>query len=245
MKVCLLTCTKDRHKQLERVVRFVLNQTVDNWVHLIFNNSSTPLTLNSNLDPNKFILINKHICSSTHSEYKTLGEIYNDAIEFIPEDCDVVNFMDDDDIYLPNHVEEGIKGLIKGGKKAYKPAKSWFKYLQQPIELASNNLEPSIFVKTEHIKEYKFLSGESVAQHLAWLNPLVSQNEIFADPNGVATYICDWSQEIPTFKTSGSTSHTNFLNYSLWTKDKGDGIITPCSQSFAEHYYSYIKNQPS
>lgn len=35
MKVCLITATKNRHKQLERVVRFVLDQTSDNWTHLI------------------------------------------------------------------------------------------------------------------------------------------------------------------------------------------------------------------
>lgn len=240
-KVVLVTATKNRHNQLERVVRFALNQTSDNWIHLIYNNSSELLKLDENLPKNKFILINNSISLKTGKPYKTLGEIYTDALKCVPEDCDVINFMDDDDIFLPNHVEEGIKGLEKHGVKAYKPLKSWFKYLQNKIELVSNTLEPSIFVKTSSIKEHGF-SDETTAQHLKWLNPLVSESQIFADPNGIPTYICDWSQEISTFKTSGDPNNpNNFLNYEMWSQDKGDGIITPCSQELAEYYYSIIK----
>ena len=241
MKVCLITATKNRHRQLERVVRFVLNQTSDNWVHLIYNNASEILKLDDNLPKNKFILINNNISLKTGEPYKTLGEIYTDILKCIPEDCDVINFMDDDDIFLPNHVEEGLKGLERGGLLAYKPEKSWFKYAKNKPELASNTLEPSIFVKSSHVKQYGF-SDETTAQHLKWVNPLVYEKKIFADPLGIPTYICDWSQEIPTFKTSGEPNNpNNFLNYSNWSQDKGDGIITPCSQSWAEHYYDIIK----
>lgn len=237
MKVCLITATKNRHRQLERVVRFALNQTSNDWVHLIYNNADLPLRLNSNLPQDKFILINKSLCSSTKKPYNNLGDIYNDIIPFIPEDCDVVNFMDDDDIFFPTHVEEGIKGMIRGGLTAYKPLKSWYKQKgrDKPI-LVENVMEPSIFVRTEHIKKYGF-SQETTAQHIQWVDPLLINKEIFADPDGPATYICDWSQEIPTFKTSGNPNNPeNFKNYSDWSKDVGDGIITPCSSSWASHY---------
>src|SRR5688572_28352130 len=111
MKVCLITATKNRHKQLERVVRFALNQTSQDWVHLIFNNAPEALRLNANLPTDKFILINKSLSTKTNKPFATLGDIYNDILPFIPEDCDVVNFMDDDDVFLPNHVEEGLNGL--------------------------------------------------------------------------------------------------------------------------------------
>ena len=241
MKVCLLTATKNRHQQLERVVRFVLNQTSGDWVHLIYNNSCKPLKLDRELENGKFILVNNCISSSSGGTYKTLGEIYNDAIKHVPEDCDVINFMDDDDIFFPDHVEEGLKGLERGGKTAYKPQKSWYRYLTE-LSLAENTLEPSIFVKIDHIKKFGF-SNETTAQHLQWVNPLVYGNDIFVDPKGKPTYLCDWSQEISTFKTSGDPNNPhNFSNYEAWSRDEGDGIITPCSESWAEHYYKYIKN---
>lgn len=236
MKVCLITATKNRHTQLERVVRFSLNQTVDNWIHLIYNNSNIDLSLDDDLSSDKYILVNKPICTSTNKPYETLGDIYNDIMEFIPEDCDILNFMDDDDIFLPNHVEEGLKGLEKGGLKAYKPSHSYFKQISG-VSLVQNTLEPSIFVKKSHVKQHGF-SQETTAQHLKWLNPLVYDREIFVDQEGVPTYICDWSQQIPTFKTSGDPNNpSNFSNYSSWSKDIGDGIITPCSNSKAQIYY--------
>lgn len=239
MKVALLTATKNRHSHLERLVKFALNQTSNDWVHVIFNNSTEVLRLNKNLPEDKFILVNNPYSLKTNKPYTTLGEIYNDAIKFIPEDVDVINFMDDDDIYLPNHVEEGIKGLERSGKTAYKPEKSYFLYLKN-ASLESNTLEPSIFVMKDHILKYGF-SEETTAQHIHWITPLISNKDISVDPNGIPTYICDWSQEISTFKTSGDPNNpNNFRNYDASSKDKGDGIITPCSQSWAEHYYKKI-----
>ena len=86
MKVCLITATKNRHKQLERLVRFVLEQTYENYVHLIYNNAPQQQRLNTNLPTNKFILINNHTHLKERRAYKTLGEIYNDAIRFIPDE---------------------------------------------------------------------------------------------------------------------------------------------------------------
>lgn len=236
MKVCAITATKNRHKQLERVVRFMLDQTYDNWVHLIYNNAPTNQRLNENLPKGKFILVNKHLSLRTGKPYDNLGDIYNDILQFVPQDIDVITFMDDDDIFLQNHLEEGIKGLERGGLTAYKPAKSWFKQGKSIPILVSNTLEPSIFVRADHIRKYGF-SEETTAQHLKWVNPLVYENQIFVDPSGPATYICDWSQEIPTFKTSGDPNNpNNFNNYSTHSQDKGDGIITPCNESWANHY---------
>lgn len=235
MKVCLITATKNRHRQLERVVKFALDQTYDNWVHLIYNNSPTPLKLSSDLSKDKFILINNHLNLKTGRPYENLGDIYTDILTCIPNDIDIINFMDDDDIFLQNHVEEGVKGLIKGNLDAYKPKKSWYRYLKQK-SLAENTLEPSIFVKTDHVKKYGF-SSETTAQHLQWVNPLVYEKRIFVDPDGLPTYVCDWSQEISTFKTSGDPNNpNNFNNYSANSLDVGDSIITPCSDSWANHY---------
>jgi len=240
MRVCLITATKDRHRQLERVVRFALDQTYDNWVHLIYNNSPVEQRLNKNLPAGKFILINNHLDLKTHKPYTNLGDIYNDILTFLPEDVDVVNFMDDDDIFLTNHVEQGVKGLQRGGLTAYKPEKSWYRHGKQKAVLVTNTMEPSIFVKKDHVLKHGF-SPETTAQHLQWVNPLVYGKEIFVDPSGPATYICDWSQEIPTFKTSGDPNNpNNFNNYTNWSKDSGDRIITPCSESWANHYRRII-----
>lgn len=237
LKVAIITPTKNRHHCIERLVRFVMDQTYENYIHIIFNNSLREQRLNSNLS-NKFLLINNPFSLQTKAPYLTLGDIYNDINQFIPEDVDLVTFMDDDDVFFPDHLEEGVKGYLKGGKKAYKPKRSYYKHGKK-VDLVENVLEPSIFVEASHVKEYGF-GVETSAQHHKWLQPLIDKGEIFVDPEGKPTYICDWSQEIKTFKTSGDPNNpNNFKNYDSWSSQNNamdDGIITPVSKSWAEHY---------
>lgn len=234
MKVCAITATCGRHSCLERSIRFFLDQDYAEKTLLIYQNSIVFQRLNSNT-PKNVILINQ--CrNSANQPYTCLGEIYNDAINHVPVDTDVLIFWDDDDIFLPNHMSEGIKGLQRGGKKAYKPARSIYKE-KENLVLVSNTLEPSMFVQFSHIKKYGFKNTTS-DQHLSWIEPLVRDSDIFVDPEGIPTYICDWSQEIGTFKTSGNPYHDhNFSNYRSHSVDHGDGIITPISAAKAEIIY--------
>lgn len=236
MKACLITATKNRHTHLERLVRFSMNQTCQDWTHLIFNNSNQLLELSDVLPKDKYILINKSICDRTNQPYNTLGDIYMDCLKFIPEDCDIINFMDDDDIYLKEHVECGIKGINSGDYIAYKPAKSWFLQVGDKLDLVENTLEPSIFVRKDHVLENGFYLN-TTSQHLKWIESGLRKNGIFVDPNGKPTYICDWSQKIPIFKTSGDPHNPlNFNNYNKYSKDNGDNVITPCSEELACDY---------
>lgn len=236
MKICAITCTKGRHRLLERSVRMFLEQDYSNSIQLIYNNACTAQRLNKNLPSERFILINNCIDTKTDRPYTTLGAIYTDAIKYIPDDVDVICFMDDDDLFFPTHFTEGIKGLIKGGKTAYKPEKSYFKS-GQIINLISNTLEPSIFVKKDHILKYGF-GDNTVSQHLQWVVPLVDNREIFVDPEGKPTLIYTWGERIPTFKTSGDPNNpNNFNNYAGFSIDHGDKIITPVSKDIAFNYF--------
>jgi glycosyltransferase involved in cell wall biosynthesis len=241
MKVCAITATKNRHTCLERSVRLFLNQTYDNCVQLIYNNACEAQRLNSNIPEGKIILVNNCLSKKTGKLYTTLGEIYNDILSHIPDDVDVVTFWDDDDVFFPRHIEKGVEGLLRGGKKAYKPQKSYYKSGGRAT-LVENTLEPSIFVKKDHLLQYGF-SEETTAQHLQWLQPLLTEDQIYVDPNGESTLIYMWGEEIPVFKTSGDPGNpNNFLNYSNFSKDIGDQIITPISESAVQRYY-LINNQ--
>lgn len=226
LKICAVTATKGRHTLLERSMSFFLNQSYKDSKQIIFNNSEVPISLDTKIEQGRIILVNQHLCDETKLPYTNLGDIYTDALKYVPEDTDVVCFWDDDDIFMPRHIEEGIKGLIKGKKTAYKPLKSYFKS-GAVFSLMNNTLEPSIFVKLDHIKKYGF-SKETTAQHLQWVNPLVQQNEIFADPEGIPTLVYNWGTDVPCFKTSGDPNNPeNFNNYTKKSQDHGDKIVSP------------------
>lgn len=232
MRIACITATCGRHRCVERIVSFFINQDYeDDHLLLIYNNSSVDQELSEiDLPPNKqILLVNNYINLRTSENYSNLGDIYTDALTFIPDEYQVITFMDDDDIFLTNHLSAGAEGLKRALEKnqvAYKPAKSYYKH-QRGTDLMSNTLEPSIFVLKQHVQNYGF-SPVTTEQHLSWVNPLVINNLILVDPNGLPTLIYDWSQTIPTFKTSGDYKNPgNFNNYRTHSRDHGDRIITP------------------
>jgi hypothetical protein len=244
--VACITATCGRHQLVERVTRFFLNQDyIGRNFLLIFNNSEEEQILDTAIfdeigDSNKdVILINNYKKIGSGEPYTNLGQIYTDALVVCP-DSHVITFMDDDDIFLKNHISEGVKGLIRGGKKAYKPAQSYFRH-PGGIGLMSNTLEPSMFVERAHVDKHGF-HDNTTAQHLKWVDPLVQEQEIFVDPSGTPTLIYNWGDVgIPTFKTSGNAGDpNNFNNYRKFSTDHGDRIITP--QKSVDQYYSLIKN---
>jgi hypothetical protein len=227
MKVVAICATAGRHTCLERAVAMFLMQDYTNKHLLIYQNSDQYLTLDEELNGKPITLINNHLDKKTGLPYQTLGAIYRDALTYIPDDTDVIIFQDDDDLFLDNHISEGVKGLIKGGKEAYKPKYSFFRH-SKGISKMENTLEPSIFTHAHVIKEHGFDDTTST-QHLTWVNHLVYNNQIFVDPDGVPTLIYNWGDhDIPTFKTSGNQGHPeNFNNYRNFSKDHGDLVITP------------------
>lgn len=239
MKACVITATKGRHSHLERSVRLFLEQDYTNSVQLIYNNSCDPQRLNTSVSPNRVILVNNCIDSQTGQKYTSLGAIYNDAIKHIPEDVEVVSFWDDDDLFLKYHISEGVKGYqraLEQGKIAYKPQKSYFKSNGR-VRLVENTLEPSIFVKKEHVLKHGF-SLETTPQHLKWVHPLVDGNLILVEPKGAPTLIYNWGDDLHTFKTSGDPMNPdNFRNYENYSQDQGDGIITPWQYEQVKKYY--------
>lgn len=241
MKTCAITCTSGRHRFLERSVRFFLDQDYEDKVQLIFQNAPSEQRLNSHLKNSGIILINQYLSSKTKKPYETLGGIYTDALKYVPEDTEVIIFFDDDDIFMPNHISEGIKGLVRGGKRAYKPARSFYKEGSK-IQLVSNTLEPSIFVKAAHIREFGF-RDTTADQHLSWVNALVSMNEIYQDPSGPPTFCYCWGED-GVFKTSGNPKDSNNFNqYKKYSHDEGDHLITPISRAEAETKYYNLINQ--
>lgn len=255
MHVLAIMATCGRHKLCERSLRFFLDQDyTGEHTLLIFNNSHIeqhggPI-LKEDLPDNKhLLLVNKCIDSETGEKYTNLGAIYRDALKELDNlpPIDVIIHWDDDDIFLPNHITEGVKGLETAlniedkNYFAYKPAKSYYRH-PNGIELMSNTLEPSIFVVTDHIKKHGY-SLTTTDQHLQWVNPLVYGEHIWVDGHGIPTLIYNWGDtEIPTFKTSGNATHPeNFNNYRSFSKDHGDGMIIPWKKEDVQDYYNLIK----
>lgn len=264
MRVLAICATAGRHTLLERSIGMFLQQVgaeVGEGDHavqpiyelLIYNNSDVPLDFDKDLKldeegSHKYMrirLVNQHLDQQTGETYTNLGAIYRDALKEIEwEEPDLITFWDDDDLFLRNHLLEGLRGYLRGKARdskiaAYKPAKSYYRH-PGGIQLMSNTLEPSIFVEYDHINKHGF-SPTTTDQHLQWVNPLVYENRIYVDETGAPTLIYNWGDQTPTFKTSGNAGNPeNFNNYRKFSQDHGDKIITPQKREQLQPYYDLV-----
>lgn len=252
--IVLITCFHGRHEKVERIIRCFINQTYTEDVELLlFNNSSVPQKLDYEqigplLSANKNIrLINNHIDYVTNEPYTNVGDIFRDAVSHVYPGS-IISFFDSDDIFLPNHVEEGYKGyqraMLQGcspdKKQGYKPYYSYYLFGDNQIELSHNTMEPSIFTTQDWVFKKGF-KKENASYHQGWEEPLKNGGRLFIDKEGVPTFIYDWSKGHGTHKISGlGDTIDNFKAHREYECDHGDGILSCAPQSIVQKYYDLV-----
>lgn len=246
MDVCLLTCTYNRAACLERVIKFYIDQDFQgSSVHVIYNNAPLPLQLNiPALPPHKKIVLVNAPLNQDNMPYNSVGEIFNCALQYVNDNFypEILTHLDDDDIYLPSHISEGVKGMRRAYKQnmlAYKPFYSYFR-TSEGISKAHNTMEPSIFVDFTYLHQTGY-KNSVVDYNQGWIDPLKASKQLFIDGQGISTLIYDWSGEIPVFKISGShNTHQNFVNHHANSLDDRQ-TITPISDEKAQWYYKLVE----
>lgn len=247
LDVSLLTCYIGRSNYIKRIIACFLAQEYEGNITLVLYNNGYSLHQLSTLELpyNRHIqLINNHIDYETFKEYTNTGAIFRDAVSYIS--TDVLSFFDSDDLFLPNHVSEGVKGYLEAkanNQLAYKPKYSHHIYIDK-YELSNNNMEPSIFVNTEYIKNTGFAPVSS-SYHQQWLTPLQQNKLILEKEKGISTFLYDWSRGHNTFKISGAgdDSEVNFKNHRNWeSKAIEEHILSPISREQLNRQYEKIAN---
>jgi len=226
----MATC--GRHTCSEQSLGYFLAQDYPSKVLLIYNNSEVPQELSekvkqidADINGTEIILVNQYLDSKTSQPYTNLGAIYRDAMMHIPADADAIYFWDDDDTFLPNHISQGVQGLQSTNAWAWKPGFSWMRYLNRPIEKFKNQFEPSVIIRRPLIVRFGF-SETTTDQHMLWYRGISEAGKIVEDDDAEPTLIYDWSQETPTYKTSGDPNNpNNFANYRKAEQDHGDQVI--------------------
>ena len=245
----MLTCSYNRHNCSERLLKFFIDQDyIGEHLLLFYNNSRNLEEIDYDLDSlpsnKKIILINNYKDLQTGEEYKNTGAIFRDALSFIPDNIDIVSHMDVDDVYMPYHISEGVKGIgkaYKEGKKAYKPYYSYY-WHSEGVEKKYNTHEPSFFIDASYLREKGYLQ-ESVRYNQGWEIPLKEENLVLIDKELRSSFIYDWSGKQSVHKLSGShNTQENFDNHRKYSEDNGNGKITPISTEKANYYYNLINN---
>jgi len=222
MKVSFVCTTYRRFRCVERVIAQYYAQTYDN-VELIIFNTDTEYPLKLNFSDDNIILINNSIDYHTKLPYINRGQICRDAVSHTTGDLFML--ADDDDLYLPWHIEQAVDMITLRGKDAWKPKKSFFA-TRDKIELAQNTMEASVIVKMNRILEFGFEgnSFNSTGQEgLHWYIPLRSEGHLSEnDDYMVPSYVFNWGDPPgwSQHKQSGNlTNPNNFENHKLGSTD--------------------------
>jgi len=184
------------------------------------------------------IIVNNDKDYQTGLPYTNRGQICRDAVTHASGDYFML--ADDDDIYLPYHLEQAVKGIESNGMDAWKPEKSLFA-TREEIKLVQNTLEASVIVKMNRIREIGFRSDITGYEGLSWYTKLRDEGQL--DENNkkyVPSYCFNWSDptEIAGHKQSGDIDNpNNFDIHKEQSKDVAKYKLTPISREELDKEY--------
>lgn len=244
-KVSFVCTTFRRFTCVKRIVYQYYAQTHKNKELIIFNTDvDHPIKLG--FDDPSIIVINNNTDYLTGKPYENRGQICRDAVTHASGDYFML--ADDDDIYLPWHLQQAVEGIQEIGKDAWKPIKSFFA-TQNKLELAMNTMEASVIVKMDRIREIGFETTRTGYEGITWYMKLRDEKQLDENnTNCIPSYCFNWSDpaHIAGHKQSGSINDpNNFENHKEQSRDISnaplqkenfDGIYKP--------YYDYMIKNP-
>lgn len=218
-KVSFVCTTFRRFTCVRRIVAQYHSQTYRNKELIIFNTDAEfPYSLG--FEDDSIIVVNNSVDYETGKPYENRGQICRDAVTHTTGDYFML--ADDDDIYLPWHIQQAYDGIIENGKDSWKPQKSFFA-TRNKLEMCMNTLEASVIVKMSRIKEIGFRVDMTGYEGLSWYTKLRDEGNL--DENNteyVPSYCFNWSDphEIAGHKQSGDINNpNNFENHKLNSLD--------------------------
>ena len=218
-KVSFVCTTYGRFTCVERIVAQYHAQTYSDKELIIFNTDiEHPYSLG--FDDPSIVIVNNAIDYQTGQPYQNRGQICRDAVTHATGDYFML--ADDDDVYLPWHIQQAVDGIKENGKDAWKPEKSFFA-TQSNVSLVMNTLEASVIVRMNRIREIGFRSDITGYEGLSWYTKLRDEGELDEhNTDYIPSYCFNWSDpsDIAGHKQSGNIgTPNNFENHKLASKD--------------------------
>ena len=224
--VSCLTCTYGRYTWLKEAIQCFMLQDYDNRELIILNNHPVPL----NIDLPQVRVINE-------PGHPTLGDCRNRLLD--EATGRFVRTWDDDDLYLPWAISQGVKEI--GSYAAFKPKFSWFSRRNSVYLKDGNVYEASWTALTEAVRKYGYKGQSGGDEHTPLSIGLEHEGFLVKDVR--PSYCYRW--DTPLVRISGSlgsdTVEHRTENWKKHNDDHGDGkLLIP---SFRKDYIAEILEQ--
>jgi len=244
-KVSFVCTTYRRFTCVERIVSQYHAQSYPNKELIIFN-TDEKYPYNLGFVDRSIIIVNNGVDYKTGQPYQNRGQICRDAVTHATGDYFML--ADDDDIYLPWHIQQAVDGITGNGKDAWKPEMSFFA-TQDRVEMCMNTLEASVIVKMDRIREIGFRDDLTGYEGLSWYTKLRDEGQLDEhNKNYVPSYCFNWSDpsEVAGHKQSGDINNpNNFENHKQASQDYARRLLVKDNVDLNEvykKYYDYLRN---
>lgn len=243
-KVSFVCTTYRRFYCVKRIVAQYKAQTYENKELIIFNTDEEyPYELE--FEDDSIIVINNNIDYVTKLPYTNRGDICRDAVSHSTGDYFML--ADDDDIYLPWHIQQAVEGIEELQTDAWKPEQSFFA-TPNKLMLCRNTMEASVIVKMNRIKEIGFRNDLTGYEGLSWYTKLRDENQLNEyNKKYLPSYCFNWSDkgDIAGHKQSGDINNVdNFENHKKASKDYVTSKLSPINSEelnvVYKKYYDFI-----
>jgi|LakMenEpi03Aug12_release.lakeMendotaPanAssembly.Ray.scaffolds.fasta_scaffold212374_4 glycosyltransferase involved in cell wall biosynthesis len=193
-KVSCVMPTYRRFNCVERSISCFLAQETELETELIICNTDVeyPLVLDDSFsyeDLLRIKIFNSNIDLNTGKPYKSTGAIRRDGVARSTGEYYIT--WDDDDIFLPWNIQQCYDGLVRTGKRAWKPKKSIMWWADAP-KLEFNVLEATAMM---YIAEATF-DENSGPEGMSWYQRLINNNQISEDEDGIPGYCYYWKDPV-------------------------------------------------
>jgi len=246
-KVSFVCTTYRRFHCVRRILAQFNAQTYPNKELIIFNTDIEYPYIMDEI-PSNVKIINNGNNYNDNRAYNNRGDICRDAVSHCTGDYFML--ADDDDIYLPWHIQQAVEGIEEIEEDAWKPKRSLFATSNR-IEFAQNTMEASIIVKMNRIREIGFRSDMTGYEGLSWYTVLRDEKQLNEhNENYVPSYCFNWSDpsEVAGHKQSGDIDNpNNFDNHKEASTDFASLPLTPLNYmelwNVYKPYFEWLKSK--
>ena len=238
--VSFICTTYRRYTCVNRIIAQYHAQTYPHKELIIFNTDMEyPMT--KGFVDDSIIVVNNNIDYVTGLPYTTRGQICRDAVTHATGEYFML--ADDDDLYLPWHMEQAVDKIREVNQDAWKPQRSFF-MAPEKVELVSNTMEASVIVRMERIRDIGFGMGLTGYEGLSWYVTLRNSGQLNEHyTHYVPSYCFNWSDpdHIAGHKQSGDINNPdNFENHKRASRDYTRGPLVIGSELGHHRLYDFL-----
>ena len=231
--------TYGRFKELRQALTCFLHQTYPHKRLVILNDSWVPIECDF---PDVEVI--------NHSQrFETLGHKRQALLEAVRGP--LVAHWDDDDLYLPWHLEKAVEALSESQKGMVRPARAWRVYgaTEEELELRepkANRYEGQVVFQKETALACGGYTPMWSGQCKRMMSEADKRGEFFKyHPKPSYSYVYRWKSGVSHISSRGNTLQSH-LAFAALNNDFGDGMLLPANLTpfygvFAESVHRHLE----